>query len=87
MANSRRTTLYIGVTNNLERRVYEHKTRMIEGFSSQYNCTDLMYFEECSNIEAAIMREKQIKKWRRSKKVALIRLLNPEIRDLSTSSR
>lgn len=83
MSNHRRTVLYIGVTNNLDRRVAEHKSASIPGFTKLYNCTDLLYFEDTPSIEAAIAREKQLKGWRRSKKEALIDCLNPERRDLS----
>lgn len=84
MTNSRRTVLYIGVTNDLERRVLEHKANSIKGFTATYNCTDLLYFEEVRSVEAAIVREKQLKGWRRSKKEQLIEGLNPGRRDLST---
>ena len=60
MSNSRRTALYIGVTNNLARRAAEHKNHVIKGFTDRYNCTDLIYFEETSDINAAISREKQL---------------------------
>ena len=76
-------TLYVGVTNNLERRVFEHKSGAVEGFTSKYNCHKLVYFEETGSIEAAIAREKQVKKWRRDKKTVLIRLINPGWRDLA----
>ncbi len=75
--------LYIGVTNDLERRVSEHKSKTIPGFTSDYNVTKLVYFESFSNIRDAIAREKQWKSWRRSKKVALLEATNPEWRDLS----
>jgi putative endonuclease len=61
-------TLYIGVTNNLERRVYEHKNKLIDGFTKKYNLTKLVYFETTTDIKAAIYREKQLKGWLRSKK-------------------
>ena len=70
-------TLYVGVTNNLERRMYEHKKKLVAGFTEKYNVTWLAYYEETPSIEAAIAREKQIKSWRRSKKVALIESANP----------
>jgi len=76
-------TLYIGVTNNLERRVEEHKSGLIEGFTKKYECKKLVYFEEYNYINDAIAREKQIKGWRRSKKEALIRTMNPGWRDLT----
>ncbi len=75
-------TLYTGVTNNLDRRVYEHKNKLIEGFTKKYNITQLVYFEVFNNIEDAIRREKQIKGWVRKKKIALIESINPEWKDL-----
>ena len=82
MTNKSRT-LYIGVTNNLERRVYEHKHKLLSGFTDKYNITRLVYLEETSDIHSAIVREKQIKGWLRAKKVALIESANPHWRDLS----
>jgi putative endonuclease len=76
-------TLYTGTTNNLKRRVYEHKHKVIEGFTQKYNVTRLVYFEETGDVSAATAREKQIKGWRRSKKIALIKSLNPKWQDLS----
>jgi putative endonuclease len=76
-------TLYTGVTNNLKRRVYEHKHKLIEGFTKKYNVVRLVYCQETPDIRAAIAREKQIKGWRRSKKLALIKSVNPEWQDLS----
>jgi putative endonuclease len=66
-------TLYIGVTNDIVRRVYEHKHKLVEGFTSKYNITQLVYYEETKDIQTAIAREKQIKGWLRKKKIALIR--------------
>jgi putative endonuclease len=82
MTNKSRT-LYTGVTNNLERRVYEHKHKLMPGFTSKYNITKLVYYEAGDNINVAIAREKQIKGWLRAKKIALIESVNPEWRDLS----
>ena len=76
-------TLYTSVTNNLERRVYEHKHKIIPGFTSKYHITRLAYYEETDNINQAIAREKQIKGWLRLKKIALIESVNPEWKDLS----
>ncbi len=76
-------TLYVGVTNDLERRVYEHKHKLVSGFTERYNVDRLVYFETTSDIRAAIEREKQIKGWVRAKKVELIRSDNPAWRDLS----
>ncbi len=75
--------LYTGVTNNLERRVLEHKRKLIPGFTSKYNISRLVYFETFGDVRAAIRREKQIKGWLRAKKVALIVSNNPTWRDLS----
>jgi putative endonuclease len=80
---NRSRTLYTGVTNNLERRVYEHKHKLVPGFTSKYNITQLVYFEETSDIHATLTREKQIKGWVRAKKIALIESVNPSWEDLS----
>jgi putative endonuclease len=80
---NRSKTLYIGVTNNLERRLYEHKHHMVEGFTNKYKLTRLVYFEEMSDVYAAIAREKHLKGWLRAKKIALIESINPEWGDLS----
>jgi len=82
MTNKSRT-LYTGITNNLERRVYEHKNKLIEGFTKKYNITKLVYYEISNDVEAAIAREKQIKGWLRRKKIALIESVNPQWKDLS----
>ncbi|NEP09397.1 MAG: GIY-YIG nuclease family protein [Symploca sp. SIO2C1] len=76
-------TLYTGVTNNLHRRVYEHKKKLIPGFTQKYNINQLVYYEETSEVIEAISREKQIKGWLRAKKIALIESKNPEWFDLS----
>ena len=70
-------TLYVGVTNDLERRIYEHKHKLVDGFTKKYNLTWLAYYEDTTDVTAAIEREKQIKGWRRSKKVTLIESMNP----------
>jgi putative endonuclease len=75
--------LYVGVTNDLERRVFEHKHKLVLGFTAEYNVDRLIYFESTPNVLAAIRREKQIKGWRRSRKVALIESANPRWEDLS----
>lgn len=85
LSNQRRTVLYIGVTNNLARRLYEHKNKLVEGFTKRYNCDELLYFEEASSIDDAIVREKQLKKWSRSKKIILVQRNNPSMQDLSAS--
>jgi len=83
MTNPNATTLYMGVTNNLERRVYEHRMKLVDGFTRRYNLTILAYFEEGNDVLSAIAREKQLKGWLRLKKVELIESVNPEWRDLS----
>lgn len=80
---NRSKTLYTGVTNDLNRRVSEHKNKLIEGFTSKYNINKLVYFEETPDISSAIAREKQIKGWLRRKKIELIESMNPEWKDLS----
>ncbi len=76
-------TLYTGVTNDLLRRVYEHKQKLVQGFTAKYNVTRLAYFEETTDVQAALAREKQIKGWLRIKKIGLIASLNPRWEDLS----
>jgi putative endonuclease len=76
-------TLYTGVSNDLERRVYEHKMKLIPGFTARYDLTTLVYYEVVEDVNSAIAREKQIKGWLRKKKVALIESVNPEWKDLS----
>jgi putative endonuclease len=83
LTNRRHGVLYTGVTNDLERRIYEHKCKLILGFASKYNLRKLVYFEETTDVNAAIAREKQIKGWLRKKKVALIESMNPEWKDLT----
>ncbi|MGD0459464.1 MAG: GIY-YIG nuclease family protein [Terriglobia bacterium] len=82
MSNNSRT-LYTGVTNDLERRVFEHKRKLLPGFTRQYNINRLVYYESCGDIRAAIQREKQMKGWVRAKKVALIVSVNHAWKDLS----
>ena len=82
VSNKHRTVLYIGVTSNLYSRAYEHKVGEGSAFTRKYNCSDLLYYEFYDLIEAAIEREKQLKKWHRSWKENLIRTLNPEMKDL-----
>jgi len=76
-------TLYTGMTDNLERRVYEHREKLVGGFTKRYNITKLVYYETTSNVLTAIEREKQIKGWIRRKKIALVEAMNPQWRDLS----
>ncbi len=82
MTNKSRT-LYTGVTSNLIRRVYEHKNKLIDGFTKKYNITKLIYYELTNEVTSAIAREKQIKGWLRKKKFALIESMNPQWKDLS----
>ena len=82
MTNKSNTVLYTGVTSDLSKRVYEHKEKLIEGFTKKYNVCKLVYFEEIDEIVEAISREKQIKGWIRKKKIALIESKNPEWDDL-----
>lgn len=83
MTNYLNTTFYIGVTNNILRRIYEHKTKQNKGFSAKYNLNKLVYFELTTSIETAITREKQLKNWKRSWKIDLIKTQNPFFKDLS----
>ncbi|MCR5188799.1 MAG: GIY-YIG nuclease family protein [Treponema sp.] len=83
LSNFTNTTLYIGVTNNLRRRVFEHKNKLINGFTEKYNIYKLVYYETTSNITSAIQREKNLKKWKRIWKIELIKKTNPYFRDLS----
>jgi len=76
--------MYIGVTNNLERRLYEHKNKLADGFTKKYGVDKLVYSEQTSDVTAAIAREKQLKSWRREKKNALVSGANPEWKDLSS---
>ena len=78
------SVLYIGVTSNLSRRLYEHRNGLVEGFTKKYNVHKLVYFEQTNDIYAALSREKQLKKWVRSKKNALISKMNPNWIDLSS---
>jgi putative endonuclease len=76
-------TLYVGVTNDLERRVFEHKQGLVPGFTRRYGVKRLVHYEDTNDVSVAIAREKQIKGWRRSKKVDLVESMNPGWRDLS----
>jgi putative endonuclease len=82
ITNKENGVLYIGVTNDLHRRIYEHKNKLIKGFSSKYSLDKLVYFEETGDIQSALNREKQLKKWNRSWKIELIERYNPEWKDL-----
>ncbi len=82
LSNNSRTTLYIGVTNDLYRRYMEHKNDRIEGFSKKYKCHSLLYYEYYTDVEEAIAREKELKGWSREKKEKLIKTTNPHLWDL-----
>ena len=81
--SSHRGTLYTGVTSDLIRRLYEHRHKLVDGFTKKYNISRLVYYETTSDVESAIAREKQIKGWVRSKKISLIESVNPYWEDLS----
>ena len=83
LASKRNGTLYIGVTNNLERRIYEHKNDLVRGFTKKYEVHNLVYYEGTNDIYTALQREKQLKKWNRTWKVALIERVNPDWNDIA----
>lgn len=83
IVNWNNKVLYIGVTSNLEHRIHQHKNKLIKGFTEKYNVNKLVYFEQTSDIESAITREKEIKRWRREKKNKLVESTNKEWQDLS----
>ncbi len=83
LSNWNNKVLYIGVTNNLERRIVEHRQKLIPGFTEKYNVNKLVYFEQTNDVISALGREKQLKKWRREKKNALVNSVNPSWQDLS----
>ena len=83
LSNKRNGTLYTGVTSNLVKRIFEHKEKVVSGFSAKYNLDLLVYYEEWWNIEEAIQREKQLKAGNRKKKLSLIESINPDWKDLS----
>ncbi len=82
LTNGKRT-LYTGITNDLVRRVYEHKQKLVDGFTKKYNLSWLVHYEETEDVRSAIAREKQIKGWRRNIKIALVEVENPKWRDLA----
>jgi len=84
MTNKKNTVLYTGITSNLNKRIYEHKENLVEGFTKKYNVHKLVYYEVFNDVEGAISREKQIKADSRNKKIKLISSLNPEWKDLYT---
>ncbi len=75
-------TLYIGITSNITKRLWEHKNKIVKGFTEKYNIDKLIYFEQFSDPENAILREKQLKKWNRRKKLSLIKSFNPKFKEL-----
>ncbi len=83
LTNQNNRVMYVGVTSNLERRVYEHKLELVDGFTKRYHVHKLVYFEQTTDAMAAITREKQLKGWLRAKKNALVETMNPEWKDLS----
>lgn len=87
LTNWSNKVLYVGITNNLERRLYEHQNKLIKGFTEKYNINKLVYFDSTTDIISAIEREKQIKGWTRCKKIDLIKSINPQWKDLSENWR
>ena len=83
LTNWNNRVMYIGVTNNLERRLYEHKNRLVDGFTKKYHVDKLVYYEMTGDVRAAIAREKQLKGWTRAKKNAVVQTQNPDWLDLS----
>jgi len=83
LTNWNNKVMYIGMTNDLERRLYEHKNKLVDSFTKKYNINKLVYYEHTTNVHAALAREKEIKKWRREKKDNLVISMNPEWKDLS----
>lgn len=83
MTNYSETSLYIGVTSNLQKRIWEHKNKVIDGYTAKYNVYKLVYYELTDSIESAINREKQLKHWHRQWKINLIKEMNPVLKDLS----
>ena len=83
LTNYNNKVLYVGVTGDLKKRVYEHKNKLVEGYTEKYNVDKLVYFENSRNVKTAISREKELKKWRRDKKNQLVNAENPEWNDLA----
>lgn len=82
VTNRSNSTFYIGVTNNLQRRIFEHENNLVKGFTAKYKIHKLVYFEDCISITDAIAREKQLKNWHRDWKINLIKTTNPHFKDL-----
>ena len=85
LTNFEETTFYIGVTSNLQKRIWEHKNKIVEGFTEKYNVDRLIYYEQTEDVETALNREKQLKRWHRQWKINLIKEFNPEMKDLFES--
>ena len=85
LTNRNDHVMYVGVTNDLKRRLYEHQNKLMKGFTEKYNVTKLVYYEQTDDVISALAREKEIKKWRRAKKNALVIRLNPHWNDLSNA--
>jgi len=85
LTNRTNRVLYIGVTNNLGRRIFEHKNKLVEGFTKKYNLDKLIYYEVTNDIQSALEREKQLKNWHRDWKINLIKSFNPTWNDLSNN--
>jgi len=83
LTNWNNKVIYIGITNDLRRRLFEHKNKLVKGFTEKYNVTKLVYFETTTDVTSAIAREKEIKKWRREKKNKLVETINADWKDLS----
>ena len=87
LTNWNHRVMYVGVTNDLVRRIYEHKNKLVSGFTEKYNVSKLVYFEETEDVRSALAREKEIKKWRREKKNALVISVNPEWKELAEEEK
>jgi putative endonuclease len=87
MTNWNDRVMYVGVTNDLTRRLYEHKNKLVSGFTEKYNVNKLVYFEETDDVNSALAREKEIKKWRREKKNALVVRVNSAWKDLAEEEK
>ena len=83
LTNWNNRVMYVGITNNIQRRIYEHQNGLIEGFTQKYRVHKLVYCEQCSDVKDAIAREKQIKGWKRQKKNELVESMNPEWQELA----
>ena len=83
LVNWNNKVIYVGMTSDLQKRIYEHKHKLVKGFTEKYNVNKLVYYEETTDVHTALAREKEIKKWRREKKDNLVKTMNPRWRDLS----